>query len=159
MKPDRFLTAIIAGLALLAVAAVIFFTVQNKQVNYGKEDTAVGVLRNYIIAVQKRDYERAYSYLANLADKPTFEQFRSRLVEYQPQLEGITLQIGEQNNSNGTTMIQVRFDRSGGNIFQMMSHEVNNAELEQQTGSWKLKNFIFPYWDWSFYQPNQPATK
>jgi hypothetical protein len=159
MKPDRFLTAIIAGLALLAVAAVIFFTVQNKQVNYGAEDTAVRVLRNYIIAVQKKDYERAYSYLANLADKPTFEQFRRRLVENQPQLEGITLQIGEQNNTNGTTMIQVRFDRSGGNIFQMMSHEVNNAELEQQAGVWKLKNFMVPYWDWSFYQPNQPVTK
>lgn len=72
MKPtDRFLIVLVVGVVLLVLAAVFVATQRPGQVGYQSEDTAEGVVFNYLLALQQGDYERAYSYLSpELAAKP-----------------------------------------------------------------------------------------
>ncbi len=85
MKEDRFLTGILIGMAVLVVAAVALFFVRREAQTYGPETDPAGVARNYVLALQKQDYERAYTYLADFKDKPTLAQFRRPFVDYQGQ--------------------------------------------------------------------------
>jgi len=64
MKQDRFLLGILIFIGLLVIAALaLFFIRQDSQV-YVADDTPEGVTRNYALALQKQDFQRAYDYLA-----------------------------------------------------------------------------------------------
>jgi hypothetical protein len=60
---DRFLIGIVAGILLLVVAAFAVMALRPKP-DYRKEDTPEGVAHNYLLALQKEDLARAYSYLS-----------------------------------------------------------------------------------------------
>ena len=70
MRGDRFLLAILIAIGVLVVLAVVLFYTQGGINDYGLEDTPQGVLRNYILALEKGDYQRAYSYLHDAQGKP-----------------------------------------------------------------------------------------
>src|SRR6185369_17425936 len=80
MKQDRFLTGILVGIAVLVVIALaVFFTRKNNQ-SYISENNPEGVVHNYVLAVLNKDYKKAYGYLADLDNKPTFDEFRNPFV-------------------------------------------------------------------------------
>ena len=66
MKQDRFLIAILAGIGLLVVAAFVLFFVRQSNLNYVSDDTPEGVVQNFVLALHKGDYEKAYAYLAKI---------------------------------------------------------------------------------------------
>src|SRR3972149_1468711 len=67
---DRFLLGIVAGIALLVVVAFLL-VLNRKELTYQSEDTPQGVAHNYLLALQERDYERAFGYLSpDLAGSP-----------------------------------------------------------------------------------------
>ena len=76
MKQDKFLTGILIGIGVLIVIALALFFTRKDTKQYTTEDTPEGVVYNYVLAVFNRDYEKAYTYLADLKNKPTYEEFR-----------------------------------------------------------------------------------
>src|SRR6185369_15346974 len=76
MKQDRFLTGILIGIGILIIAALAVFFVRKDSQTYVPDDVPEGVVHNYVVAVLNKDYEKAYGYLADLDNKPTYEAFR-----------------------------------------------------------------------------------
>ena len=83
MKQDRFLTGILIGIAVLIVVALTVFFSRKDNLNYVADDTPEGVVQNYVVALHKRDFDKAYGYLADLENKPTQEQFHQSFLLHQ----------------------------------------------------------------------------
>lgn len=59
----KLLIDIVAGIAVLVLVAFVI-TLGRSQPTYQAEDTLEGVAYNYLLAIQKQDFERAYGYHA-----------------------------------------------------------------------------------------------
>lgn len=63
-RVDRFLLGIVGSVVVLVVVAVVLVWQTPAVPEYQPEDTPEGIALNYLIALQREEYERAYSYLA-----------------------------------------------------------------------------------------------
>ncbi len=107
MKQDRFLVGILIGIAILIVAAlVLFFTRQDTQ-TYRPENTPEGVTYNYTLAVVNKDYEKAYSYLAELENKPSYEQFRQTFFSGGANTGDVGVEVGQEKDENTVVGVAV----------------------------------------------------
>ena len=154
MRQDRFLTAILIGIAVLIVAALaVFFTRQDKG-SYAGENTPDGVVHNYVLAVMNKDYERAYSYLADLTYKPTFDEFRQAFAVGRLNPAGNGIQIGKSSVTGNDATVEVDMVSQPGDPFSSGYNNVGMAQLVRQGGAWKISSMpTYNLWDYSWYQP------
>ncbi len=81
MKQDRFLLGILIFIGVLVVAALgLFFIRQDSQV-YVADDSPDNIIRNYALALQKQDYQRAYTYLAGRTRQANLRCFPPHLPD------------------------------------------------------------------------------
>jgi hypothetical protein len=158
MKQDRFLLGILIFIGLLVVAALaLFFIRQDTQV-YVADDTPEGVIRNYALALQKQDFQRAYSYLADLDGKPSYDTFHRAFLTNQLNVSTNALQVGSvQYINNGEATVSLTILYSSGGPFTPGSSSTDTATLVQQGGAWKLSYMPYPYWSFDWLQPAQPT--
>jgi hypothetical protein len=153
MRRDRFLISILAGIGVLVVLALALFFVRGGNNAYADESTPQGVAHNYFLALQKRDFDRAYTYLAEFSGKPTLAQFRQPFLSYLGQeLNYYTVDIGDLvTNPDQTAVLQVSLIRSGSDLFSDTSRNMDQVSLVQQNGKWKILTAPYPYWagEWS----------
>lgn len=164
MKTDRFLVSLLIGIAVLALVAVgLFLARSGVQKTYGDENTPEGVLRNYILAVQKQDVERAYSYLSDATKgKPTRIAFRQSLISMQSEILRTGVEIGDvQVNTDDTAVISVTFVHNLQGVFNEPYYEVVSIALRRENGNWKINEIPYPYgnYDWygGYYNKIEPA--
>ena len=152
MKQDRFLTGILIGIGVLVVAALaVFFTRKDTQ-TYISDETPEGVVHNYVVAVLEKDYERAYSYLADLEHKPTYEQFRTAFIQGQVNLGNQAVDIGNSEISNDEAYVEVALVYSPSDPFSTGYRDVQRAVLVNQNGAWKLSAMpSYYFWEYSWY--------
>ncbi len=153
MKEDRFLTGILIGITVLVIAAVGLFFLRREAQTYGPETDPAGVARNYILALQKQDYERAYGYLAELENKPTLAEFRRPFVDYQNQeVSGTVLDLAEVDSQAREATVSLTLIRGASGPFSTPNREVSLARLRQEGGAWKIVEMPYPFWsyDWSY---------
>jgi hypothetical protein len=160
MKQDRFLLGILIFIGLLVVAALaLFFIRQDAQV-YVADDTPEGVIRNYALALQKQDFQRAYNYLADKDNKPTYDTFRHTFLTNQLDVSSNALQVGSvQYINNGEATVSVTVLYAGGGPFTQSSSSTDTASLVQQGGAWKISYMPYPYWAYDWYQPTPQPVK
>jgi hypothetical protein len=160
MKQDRFLMGILIFIGLLVIAALaLFFIRQDAQV-YGTEDTPEGIIRNYVLALQKQDFQRAYGYLAEKDNKPTYDTFRRAFLTNQLDVSSNGLQVGSVqylNSGEATVGISVLYAGSG--PFAQSSTSTDKATLIQQGGTWKLSYMPYPFWAYDWFQPTPVPVK
>jgi len=151
---DRFLLAILIAITALAgLALALFFLRQGRQ-DYASEDTPQGILRNYVLALEKRDFERAYGYLKEAKGKPDLVRFREDFLLRRIDLSGSAIQIGETQPSGEDVLISVVVIRSGGGPFSDVYREPNTAVMvKDEAGNWKISSMPYPYWGWDWYNP------
>ena len=159
MRQDRFLTGILIFIAVLVVAAVaLFFFRQRGELSYGPEDTPEGTVHNYVVALVKRDYSRAYGYLASDPSKPDLGRFQQAVVNMAAEIGGASLQIhGHETTSTGDTIVYLTITRSPGGLFSDPYREDQTALLTREGGAWKIKALPYPYWAYDWYQPEGPV--
>jgi hypothetical protein len=148
MGKDRFLIGILVGISVLVVAALILFFFRQGRVDYGDESTPAGVLQNYFIAIQKRDYRRAYGYLAEQPGKPDLTQFQQPFLSYQQDaITGSAVEVGQTflDQQNETATVQVTILNSTRDVFGSSVRQVETATLVQQNGTWKVMSAPYPY--------------
>jgi hypothetical protein len=151
---DRFLLAILGSIVLLAALAVGLFFIRQGQQVYALEDTPQSILRNYVLALEKKDFERAYASLREGEGKPDFERFRQGFLTRQLDLSGAALQIGEAQPSGDDFIVSLVVIRSGGGPFADAYREPNSATLvKDSAGEWKIAGMPYPYWGWDWYNP------
>jgi len=152
MKQDRFLTGILAGIALLVVVAlVIFFLRQNSQ-SYISEESPEGVVHNYVLSVLNGEYEKAYGYLADLDKKPTYEQFRDAFITGAVNPDNSAVDIGSAEITDDTASVEVALIYNPSDPFSTGYRDVQRAILIQQNGAWKLSSMPdYYFWDFNWY--------
>ena len=160
MKQDRFLMGILIFIGLLVSAALaLFFIRQDTQV-YGAEDSPEGVIRNYTLALQKQDFQRAYDYLADKDNRPTYEAFRRAFLTNQLNVSSNALQVGSvQYLNGGEATVSVTVLYAGGGPFTQNSSSIDTASLVKVDGAWKLNYMPYPFWSYDWYQPIPQPVK
>lgn len=160
MKLDRFLIAIIAGIALVAVLAIVLFLTRREgSATYPPDDTPEGVVAAYVMALQKEDWERAHAYLAEGDDKPDLGRFRQTLFVEEPRQRDAGVEIeGTQIDGNRAT-VNLMVVNIGGGLFADIYRNPGVAILERQNGAWKIVEMPYPFWSFSWYQPDMLPKK
>ncbi len=158
MRRDRFLIAILAGIVLLVVFSLVIYFSRRTGLTYGPEDTPGGVVRNYVVALQRRDYDRAYACLAETKDTPDLPRFRQPFATYQDHdvsLTGIEITSTALSSDGQTAMVYLSLQRGGSGPFDQGYRENNSAELLLQNGAWKIRTMPYPFWSYDW--PAAPA--
>ena len=154
MKQDRFLLGILLGIGALVILALgLFFTRKDSSLVYVADDTPEGVVHNYVVAVFQRDYEKAYSYLADKNDKPTLEQFRASFLQNHINPDNIGVEIGGTELSGDQAYITVYTQYNSNDPFSSGYRNEERAVLINQGGKWKLEQMPGNFWGWDWYQP------
>ncbi len=154
MKNDRFLMTILIGIALLIVIAIIrVLTYSPPEMTYKEENTPEGVVHNYLVAVYRGDYEKAYSYLADKEKKPSLETFRRSLVLGIVNPQNAMAQVGKVTFlSDNEARVEVNLIYNTSDPFRSSYTDLQYAFLIRQGGAWKIETMPYPFWDSSWYE-------
>ena len=152
MKQDRFLIGILSGIAVLIILALIVFFARPNKLEYGDDSDPGGVVHNYIVALYHKDYEKAYSYLADIEHKPTLEQFRQPLLlnYINASKAGVEVLESDINGESATVTLSIIYNSS-----EPFSGGYRNSEaalLVRQNGAWKLSQMPYNFWSYDWYQ-------
>ena len=154
MAKDRFLLIILLTIVALAGLSVALFFVRQGSQDYASDDTPQNVVRNYVLALEKKDFARAYAYLRQGAGKPDFERFRQDFIGRGLDISNVAIQIGETQPSGKDVIVSVVVIRSGGGPFGDVYRESNSALLVlDESGAWLIASMPYPYWGWDWYNP------
>jgi len=152
MKQDRFLTGILIGIGVLIVIALAVFFSRKDSQTYVSEDTPEGVVHNYVLAVLNKDYQKAYSYLADLKNKPTYEEFRRSFSNYEVSPEGQAVDIGESTITGDEAFVELSLIYTSSDPFSTGYRNQQSADLVRQNGAWKLSLMPYNFWSYNWYQ-------
>lgn len=152
MKQDRFLTGILIGIVVLVIAALTVFFTRNDTQAYVSEDTPEGVTHNYVVAVLNKDYEKAYTYLADLDHKPTYEQFRDAFIKGVVNPDKAAVDVGGSEITGDTASVEIALIYNPSDPFSTGYRDIQRAVLVNEAGAWKLSSMpTFYFWDYSWY--------
>lgn len=152
-QTDKFLAAIVLGILVLIVAAVIM-VVRQPAPSYKEETSAENVAHNYLLAIQQEDYARAYGYLS-----PSLKGYPASLIEFTDNIrrysyrfarpsDSISIEIGssrELASTTGVVEVEARrtfFFRAG--LFGSNQYSLSfTIELQRENGPWKVRGGDF----------------
>ena len=153
MKQDRFLTGILIGIGLLVVMALaIFFTRKDTQ-TYVSDDTPEGVVHNYVVAVLNKEYEKAYGYLADLENKPTYDEFHNSFLTGMVNPDSSGVDVGQSDITGDDATVEVTLVYNPTDPFSTGYRDTQRAILVLQNGAWKISSMPqYNFFDYNWYQ-------
>ncbi len=153
MKQDRFLTGILIGIGILIIVALGLFFIRQDKRDYIADDTPEGVTHNYVLAVVNKNYEKAYSYLADLENKPTYEQFRQSFFNGAVNPGNVGVDVGTAEINDDEAIVEITLVYSQSDPFSSGYQNTDRALLIKQGGKWKLSAMpTYSFWDYNWYQ-------
>jgi hypothetical protein len=152
LKLDRFLIGILIGIGLLVVAALMLFFLRRGEAQYTAENTPQGIIQNYVLALQKKDFEKAYGYLAEAEGKPAFSQFREYFVSSFESYNRAGLTFGTSSETGATAFVTVIIQQNFGGPFNELSRNHETVDLVKQNDIWKIRKFPNPFWGYDWYE-------
>ena len=153
MKQDRFLTGILIGIAVLIVLALVVFFVRKDNLTYVADNTPEGVVQNYVVALHKREFDKAYAYLANLESKPTPEEFRQSFLNHMVNPANTGLEIGKVELNGETATVSLALIYSPNDPFTNSYRNTEYAQLVKENSAWKIKQMPYNFWSYEWYHP------
>jgi len=138
--------------ALVVIALALFFTRQDRQ-TYRSGEEPEDVVFNYALAVTERDYQKAYGYLAELKDKPTYEDFRQSFFNGMVSPNNVGVDVGASHIDGDEATVEVTMVYASGDPFSSGYNNSERALLVRQGGAWKLSSMPYNFWDYNWYQP------
>lgn len=158
MKQDRFLIAIVSVVVLLVIAAVTVFFLRSGKQTYRPDDTPQGIVYNYLLALERGDYQRAFGYLADDQNKGTFDDFQNAYLTQQRSIANIAVNIGSADRTGDKATVILTLVHSGNGPFGGGWRETGTAVLTQDlSGEWKISNMPYPFWPPNLYPVKVPA--
>lgn len=159
MKQDRFLIGILIGIVVLVVISLGLFFTRKDSENYIADDTPEGVVHNYVVAIHKSDYEKAYGYLADKDNKPTFTNFRQAFIINRVSPNNVGLEIGTADIRGEDATVSLSTIYNASDPFSNGYRNSEVALLTRQAGQWKLEQMPFNFWAYDWYQPTSMPVK
>lgn len=152
---DRFLVGIVVGIVLLVVAAFAVMLARPDP-TYRAEDTPAGVAHNYLLALQKEEYERAHAYLSPTLDgypdsvEALAEGIEDQSWRFRTDLD-IALAVESSKITGSRAVVDVRESRfSGGGLFDSSQRTTTfEIELQLEDGEWRIVDadyYFSPCW-------------
>jgi len=151
MKQDRFLIVILGVIGLLVVVALVLFFARQEPQTYMAEDVPEGVVHNYILALQKEDFKRAYGYLQEAEWKPAYTVFQQMAISPGMDIAQSGVQIGVANRVGDEATVELTIIHNSSAPFDRGWDENTLALLTLQDGEWRIVNMPYPYWGWDWY--------
>jgi hypothetical protein len=153
MKQDRFLTGILIGIGLLVVLALaVFFTRKDTQ-TYVSDDTPEGVVHNYVVAVLNKEYEKAYGYLADLKNKPAYDEFHNSFLTGMVNPDSSGVDVGQSDITGDDATVDVTLVYNPTDPFSTGYRDTQRAILVKQNGAWKISSMPqYNFFDYNWYQ-------
>lgn len=153
---DRFLLAIVGGSILLILVAVVI-VLSRAEPTYRSGTEPGDVVFNYLLALQRGDYEQAHSLLSpTLPGYPRDARvMRSQLRSLAVTQEEISYAVIDswQNGDRATVTVQATTFFRTGLFGSSTSSYTFTVELLQHEGSWKLiANDDWRTWQWCWGQ-------
>jgi len=146
-KTDKILIGIVAGILLLVIVAFAVALSKPKP-TYLTDDTPEGVAFNYLFALQQKDYERAYGYLApTLPGYPRdVEALANDVRDNSWRFNGvndssITLEVDSVEINGKRADVKIRETRFyEGDLFSsgQYTNTFNMTLRQDKTGMWKI---------------------
>ncbi len=153
MKQDRFLTGILIGIGVLIIVALgLFLTRQANKRDYVAEDKPEGIVYNYVLAIVNRDYQNAYGYLADIDNKPTYEQFRQSFFNGMVSPNNVGVDVGTADINGDEAVVELTLAYSPSDPFSSGYQNTDRALLVLQNGQWKISAMPYNFWDYNWYQ-------
>lgn len=159
MKKDHFLTGILIGIAVLILAALAVFFTRKDNLVYADGSTPEGVVQNYIVAVHKHEYDKAYACLADLKDKPDFGRFKESFFNNYVSPSGTGVEVLSSEISGDLARVELSLIYNQNDIFSSGYRNQDFALLVLQNGSWKIKQMPGGFWAYDWYQPTPQPVK
>jgi hypothetical protein len=141
---------LISILGLVILSLVVFFLRRDTQ-QYGAEDDPQGVLRNYVLALQKSDFQRAYNYLEQGMYPINFDQFQDVFLTHRQELARISVRLGSVEKTDRKAVVSLTLIHPANGLFSNGWRENSSALLVQdENGAWKITRMSYPFWgpDW-----------
>ncbi|MBC7879223.1 MAG: hypothetical protein H7Y59_18795 [Anaerolineales bacterium] len=152
MKQDRFLTGILIGIgALILLALVLFFTRKDTKA-YQASDAPTAVVYNYVLAITNEDYEKAYTYLADKENKPTYDEFRQSFFNGSIHTENVGVDVGEAEIDGDDANVDLTMVYSSTDPFSGGYSNTDRAQLVRQSDEWKIIYMPYNFWAYDWYQ-------
>ena len=152
MKQDRFLTGILIGIGVLILLALTLFFTRKDTKEYQVADTPTAVVYNYILAVNNKDYEMAYTYLADKENKPTYDQFRQSFFNGTVNADNVGVDVGEGETDGDDAIVDLTLVYSSTDPFSGGYNSTDRAQLIRQDGEWKIIYMPYNFWGYDWYQ-------
>ncbi|MCE7939626.1 hypothetical protein DCC79_14865 [bacterium] len=139
---DRFLLGILVGVVLLVVAAFAV-VLSRSEPAYRADDSPAAVAHNYLLALQRGDYERAYGYLSpTLAGRPaSVEDFvEDTTTRIGDNIADAEVAIGETTITGEVAVVKVRQSTfySGGLFDSGLSATPFSMTLRRGESGWRI---------------------
>lgn len=149
MKNDRFLLGILIFIVVLVIAALALYFTGGSEQAYLPEDTPGAIVHNYVLALTKSEYARAYEYLANEDDRPTVAEFQRFFTQGEP-MQNAGLRVGEADIIEDQAVVRVTVTWGSSGPFDGGYNAEDSALLILEDGAWKIQQMPFPYWEYSW---------
>lgn len=153
---DKFLLGIVIG-AILLVVIVFIIALTKPKPDYLPENTPDGVAHNYLFALEKGDYPRAYSYLSpNIKGYPEDSDEFIKSIEDYPYVfkfdRNTSLQFEPMFSGDESAIITIKETTfSEGGIFGSSEYTKSfDMSLDLENGEWKItKSRKYFRWCWT----------
>ncbi|MEJ5203331.1 MAG: hypothetical protein WHV66_13980 [Anaerolineales bacterium] len=149
MKNDRWLLVIMAGVLLLSALAVGLFLARRAALDYQPENSPANILYNYVLAIDRKDFDRAYGYLANQPNKPSPGDFRSHVLSVTDWAALETMEVILEDDQAFVTLSVHHYSRA---VLGEGWTEKATAKLVKQDGEWKILNMPYPFFNYLWVQ-------
>jgi hypothetical protein len=154
-RTDKFLIGIVVAIVLLVIAALIV-TQRRPEVTYQADDSPKGVAHNYLLALQRNEYARAYGYLSpTLSGYPPSEgDFAAAVLRERwafRREEDVTLAVEEQTIAGNRAVVTVRETRFfDDGLFDASSDTMRfDVSLRREEAGWRIVGadaYFAPCW-------------
>ncbi|HLE27361.1 MAG TPA: hypothetical protein VI793_04545 [Anaerolineales bacterium] len=142
---DRFLIGIVIGVVVLVIAAFGVAFLGPKPA-YQSDDTPEGVAHNYLLAIQREDYARAYGYLSPdlrgypASDEQFIEDMYNNRWNFRLDSNPATLTVGSTRITGNLAIVTVRETvfYSTGLFDSYESANTFEVSLRRYDGVWKV---------------------
>jgi len=158
--PDKVLFAIVAGIVILVgiTLAIVFL---RPKPGYLPDDTPEGVTHNYLLALQRREYERAYGYLSSsvVGYPESLQAFTRDVEDHSWEVRGLQggsasfeIQSSQVSGDSATVSVRETTFYQGGVFGSSQETTYFDVHLRRADNAWKIYR-AGGFWVWCWDRP------
>ncbi len=139
---DRFFKILMVGVVVLAVLAVAVGVIRQRRLAYRTDDTPSAAVYNFLLALHRADWARAYDLLADTSCRPDEAAFEEAF-------SGLTLPqvvLRDEGQSGDRAWVKVEIGSRGAYLGSEGVRWRENVALRRGDGRWKIVQLPYPLW-------------